>query len=212
RVSVFSSGRTDAGVHARVQAVHTNLPEKWEHTEALQSALNSLLPSDIRILKAEIMPDHFHALRDAKKKMYVYFINPQPVQNPVLARYSWHLRFPLDWNAMAQAGQAFVGRHDFKAFAAADHSAKTTVRTIESFEWGTLVVPGFGGNTGLGYFKVVGQGFLKNMVRIMVGSLVRVGAGKAPVDSIARALISGQRNQAGSTAPPHGLWLWDVLY
>lgn len=212
RVAIFSSGRTDAGVHARVQVAHADLSERWADTKRLTISMNSLLPADIRVVDAQVVRSDFHALRDVKKKMYVYFINPSVIQTPALARYCWHLRIPLDWNAVMESTKYIVGRHDFRAFAASNMSAKTTIRTVYEASWGNVKIPAFGCDTDLIYFKIVGKGFLKNMVRILVGSMVHVGNRRSKPEQIAKALRSGNRADAGPTAPPQGLWLWDVLY
>lgn len=222
RVSVMSSGRTDAGVHARIQVAHATVPEAvlklLEHSSPvpgesrLKQGLNSLLPPDIRILRIEHVADEFHALRDVTRKTYLYFIDPSPVQMPELRRYAWNLRLPLDWNAMEQATAPLVGRHDFKAFCGAGSDVKTTVRTLYEATWGTMAWHGVSHSTELRVLRLTGSGFLRNMVRSVAGTLVHIGNGKAKPGLVAGLLETGDRKLAGPTAPPHGLWLWDILY
>lgn len=212
RITLVSSGRTDAGVHARVQVAHAGLPEKTAANPRLMQALNSMLPPDIRVLDAQKAAPEFHALRDVEQKMYLYFISTGEVQPPALASYSWHLRLPLDWQAMDKATQYLRGTHDFKAFAAADHSAKTTRRTLFEARWVDSSAPAFGCDARLRVFRVVGSGFLKQMVRSLVGTLVWIGSGKAKPEHVRDLLQSRERTEVGPTAPPHGLWLWDILY
>lgn len=216
RTTLMASGRTDAGVHARIQVAHADVPDLDRAPQLAPSrllpALNSVLPRDIRMLRIDQVPGSFHALRDVKKKTYLYFIDPSPIQLPELRNHSWHLRFPLDLNAMMQATPNFLGEHDFRAFCAADTTARSTVRTLYEARWGEHNWHGIGGSAKLLVFRVTGSGFLKNMVRSMLGSLVHIGNGKANPDLICRGLQTRDRRLAGPSAPAHGLWLWDILY
>lgn len=221
RVTLMASGRTDAGVHARIQVAHADVPDTllrltvreagWDDSRLKQS-LNSMLPPDIRVLLIERAGDEFHALRDVEKKTYVYLIDSGPVQWPELRDYAWHLRLPLDWDAMEKATAALPGEHDFKAFAAADASTNTTIRTLFEARWGTVRWGGIGMHADLRALRVTGTGFLKNMVRSIVGTLVHIGNRKAGPDLVPRLLASRDRKQAGPTAPARGLWLWDIRY
>lgn len=214
KVTCTASGRTDSGVHARVQVAHAVLPQarlKLVENGRLVLAMNSVLPSGVRLLRAERVSPKFHAQRDVIRKTYLYFINPSPVQSPALSRYSWHLRLPLDWGAMAEATQGLEGTHDFKAFCDADASTKTSVRTIYEARWGLVEAGPFGAGR-LYALRVTGNGFLKHMVRSLVGTLVHIGNGKAGPELVGKALRTQERKLAGPTAPPQGLWLWDILY
>lgn len=227
RVALQSSGRTDAGVHARIQVAHAHANEtllKYFETPAggpgeaqidqnrLHQSINAILPPDIRVLKIDRVHDDFHAQRDVVKKTYLYFINPNGVQWPELRDYAWHLKFPLKWDAIEEATRALVGEHDFKAFCASDADVATTVRTIHEARWGTAVWNGMMGPTRLRVLRLTGNGFLKNMVRSITGTLTMIGNGKADPGLTKRLLDKPDRAQAGPTAPPHGLWLWDILY
>jgi tRNA pseudouridine38-40 synthase len=212
RVSLMASGRTDAGVHARIQVAHCNIPDNVAARPNLMKSLNSLLPPDIRMLLIETVHEGFDALRDVQKKTYVYFIDPNPIQWPELRNYAWHLRLPLNWPAMEEATKDLLGDHDFKALCAADTTARSTVRTVYEARWGTVDWRGVGGCYELRALRVTGSGFLKNMVRSIAGTLVHIGNGKASSDLIRRCLESRERSMAGPSAPAHGLWLWDILY
>lgn len=203
RVRVFSSGRTDAGVHARgmVAAFQT---EKTIPLGAFSDGLNSLLPQDISIRDASEAPLGFSPRRDAKGKHYRYTILNTPRRSPLSRLYVWRIGRRLDLKAMDQASRHFVGEMDFSAFRAANCSAKTTIRRVDSLDIaleGDLIV-----------IDVRGSGFLKNMVRIIVGTLVAVGSGRMSPDEIPVILASGDRKMAGSTAPPQGLCLMEVFY
>lgn len=228
RISVTASGRTDAGVHARIQVAHADFPVKFcermlqpmnpkseSATPGLVKAveaMNAVLPQDIRIHKVETVSDDFHAIRGVKMKTYMYFINPNPVQNPMLTTFSWHLRYALDWDAMKKASAYMVGRHDFKSFCGKGSDVKTTVRTVHEARFGLVK---FGGSN-LIAFRITGSGFLKQMVRNVVGTLVYVGRKRMDANRIP-ALLNAESRQAGRaeagvTAPPQGLWLWDIKY
>lgn len=227
RISLQASGRTDAGVHARVQVAHAMANEtllKYLRTPAggpgsvqidqnrLQQSLNALLPPDIRVLRIDEADADFHAQRDVVKKTYVYFINPNPVQWPELRDHAWHLKFPLKWDAVEEATRALVGEHDFKAFCAADADTSTTIRTIHEARWGTVNWQGMMGPTPLRVLRLTGSGFLKHMVRSIAGTLTFIGNGKAGPELVSQLLARPDRSEAGPTAPAHGLWLWDILY
>ena len=205
-VTVHGAGRTDAGVHARGQVSSFEL-EHGIDTGALGRALNAKLPDDIRVWRVETAPPSFHARFWARGKSYRYRINTTPVADPMERRFAWHVAEPLDLDAMRQAGATLVGRHDFAAFqtAASDTTVSTTVRTVFDLsivsESADIVV-----------VNVVGDGFLRYMVRAIVGTLVEVGLGHRPAGDIAEILASLSRARAGPTAPPHGLFLVSVDY
>lgn len=198
-----SSGRTDAGVHARgmVAAFCTGrtIPLK-----AFSDGLNSLLPPDIAVREAEEAHEGFNPRRDATGKHYRYTILNSCRRSPLNRLFVWRLGCELDLAAMRRAAGHFPGERDFAAFRAANCAARTTVRRIDSLDISrngdTIVI------------DVFGSGFLKNMVRIMVGTLVDVGRGALAPDAIPGLITSGDRTKVGRTAPPQGLCLMEVFF
>lgn len=199
-----ASGRTDAGVHAVGQVIHfhseLNIPP-----EKLQRALNNLLPQDIAVHSIEIVADDFDASRSAKRKLYRYVVNDSKIPDIFLRRYSWYFPYcKLDEAAMNQAAQCLLGTHDFRCFETDWPNRKSSVRTI------TYVKV----NRAINYLwiDVEANGFLYNMVRSITGTLVNVGRGYWPIEQVKTILESGDRTQAGPTAPPQGLFLMRVTY
>ena len=203
RVQVRSSGRTDAGVHARAMAAAFTTSRELPLRAFVEGA-NRFLPADVAIQDARIVPDGFKPITMAHAKWYRYTIINSSVRSPLDRLYSWQVREPLDLAAMNDAAGRFVGSHDFAAFRASNCVAKTTVRRIDSVR-----VSCHGGRI---IIDVVGGGFLKNMVRVMVGTLVDIGKGRFVPSDIDRLLQRGDRKEAGSTAPACGLCLMQVEY
>ncbi|WP_129724337.1 tRNA pseudouridine(38-40) synthase TruA [Xylanivirga thermophila] len=202
-VDIIASGRTDSGVHARGQVVNfktssTIPPERFSY------ALNAMLPSDIRIKGSMEVPESFHARYDAAGKHYSYSIISSQQGIAIGRQYYYHIRGSLDVSAMEEAAKHFVGTYDFSAFRATGGSVKTSIRTIYKsyIEWREPYI----------YYHVTGSGFLYNMVRIIVGTLIDVGRHKLRPDDIHSIIDSKDRNMAGPTAPPHGLCLEEVYY
>jgi len=202
-VRIFSSGRTDAGVHARGMTAHF-ITDRDLPMSAFREGVNRHLPSGVAIREAAEMPSGFHARFSAVGKWYRYTLYLNPVRSPLLARTSWHLRFPVDEEAMRRAAEDFVGRHDFSAFRSAGCDARTAVREIFSVE---LLREG-----DLLHIDFRGEGYLRNMVRIMVGTLVEVGLHRRHPGDVEGLLAVGDRKAAGITAPPQGLCLMRVWY
>jgi tRNA pseudouridine38-40 synthase len=202
-VTATASGRTDAGVHATGQVVHF-LTASRHATETFVRALNAHLPPDIRVWDAVEKPQAFHATLDARSKRYRYVIDNGRFADPFQLRYSWHVRRPLDTAAMAGAGAALLGRHDFHSFETEWPNRTSSVRTILD-----VAVERAGSRVTI---EVEADGFLYNMVRAIAGTLVRVGAGKRPESWVAEVLAALDRAQAGPTAPAKGLFLIKVLY
>jgi tRNA pseudouridine38-40 synthase len=198
-----ASGRTDAGVHAMGQAVHF-LTASRHSTETFVRALNALLPRDVRVLRADEMPQAFHATLDARSKRYRYVIDNGRIASPFQLRYSWHVPLPLDCAAMDRAAQALCGRHDFRSFETDWPNRLSSVRTI-----GELTVGRQGEFVSI---EVEADGFLYNMVRAIAGTLVLVGRGKRPEAWVSEVLAAADRIAAGPTAPPQGLFLVSVRY
>jgi tRNA pseudouridine38-40 synthase len=202
-VRVLASGRTDAGVHALGQVVNFHTTSSIP-VEGLFRGLNSILPRDISVLTAEEASPDFHAQFQAKKKMYVYVIDTGNVRSPFLERYAHHEVYTLDTEAMGVSASYLLGEHDFMSFLASGSSVKTTIRTITLSEIITQ------GNKAL--FLIQGSGFLRYMVRNIVGTLLLVGRGKMPPEQMESIIARKDRSFAGPTAPPQGLYLVSVEY
>jgi tRNA pseudouridine38-40 synthase len=200
---VHSSGRTDAGVHAVGMVCHLTT-ERDLPLSAWREGLNRFLPDDIAIRQAEYVGDEFHARFSAQGKRYRYTILRDPVRLPLQRKTSWQVKQPLALEKMKQAAQSFVGQHDFAAFRTTGCAAETTCREIFSItfsEEGSLI-----------HIDICGSGFLKNMIRMMVGTLVDIGREKRPVETIENLLGGATGIAPPLTAPPQGLCLMDVWY
>lgn len=195
---VFGSGRTDAGVHALAQTAHfdmdINIP-----VSKLADVLNKLLPDDITIIEAKEVPTDFHARFSIKKKCYEYRVYIGKKKDPFIANYSSWIKDELDFEAMEEAKKLLIGKHNFKGFCSTATAVKDFNREIYSIE--------ITKKKDFVYFTFVGSGFLYNMVRILVGTLLDVGLGKLNLDNIKKALKTGDRQFAGVTMPPNGLYL-----
>jgi tRNA pseudouridine38-40 synthase len=203
KVTIHASGRTDAGVHALGQVASFKL-EKVMKAPLLQSALNSLLPQDIRIIHLDKAPDEFNARYNANSKEYQYQIFAGKVLSPFLYKYFYHFPVELDIAEMKKAAQKFIGEHDFSAFKSAESSCKNYVRKVFQSD----IVS----NEDIIYYIVVANGFMHYMVRTMVGTLIEVGRGKIAAEQIEKIITSKNRAKAGATAPPQGLFLIKVNY
>ena len=215
---IVGSGRTDAGVHALGQVCSVQT-ESALPPETLRNALNANLPEDVVVLDVERARDSFHAIADAASKSYWYFLQFGWPHNLFHRQTCWRIKHSLDIEAMQAGAKWLVGQHDFASFQAAGASTRTTVRTIKRLEISAEPVHlagqgrGVGGRSGQTVkFEIEADGFLYNMVRNIVGSLERVGAGKYPPDWICAALSRRDRSAAGPTAPAHGLFLAKVEY
>jgi tRNA pseudouridine38-40 synthase len=204
-VSVIGAGRTDAGVHAIGQVASVQL-ESAIDAASLERALNATLPGAVRVTAVDEAPPDFNARFAAAGKVYEYRIWNGPVVPPFERRYVWQVPQKLDLDRMRQAAEALVGRHDFAAFRAAGSDVMTSERTIRCVN-----VDAQGDNEKV-TLMVAGDGFLRHMVRVIAGTLVDVGRGRRPVESVAAALASRDRAQAGATAPALGLFLVKVEY
>jgi len=204
-VRLRAAGRTDAGVHAREQVVDFADAGKRDLATIVRGG-NGLLPPDIRILSAEEVPETFDAMRHATEKEYRYFLYLSPVDSPFLSRYAWHIEAPLDLDAVGKGLSHLVGEHDFTSFRGQGCTAKSPVRTIFRAEAAKHDVPG------LFSIDVAGAGFLRHMVRNIVGTVVNAGKGKHSADHVGEILRARDRSAAGVNAPPHGLFLWRVSY
>lgn len=203
KVTVFGAGRTDSGVHAQGQVAHFESyypieAERWCHI------LNTHLPPTIRIRRASAQPPHFHAQRSALGKIYEYRVLNRSTGSALDRRVLFYPA-PLDWEKVREALPLFTGYRDFAAFQGAHASTKTTDRTLSRFE---LLEEG----DGFYRFVLQGNGFLKHMVRNLVGTVLEIGAGKRPVSDVPLIFESRNRRRAGATAAAHGLCLARVLY
>jgi len=203
RVEVRGAGRTDAGVHAAGQVASLVLESRIPATGFLRG-MNSLLPKDVAIVDSADAPASFDARFSARGKVYRYRIWNHFVRSPLHERTSWHCRRPLDLDQMRQAAAVLCGEHDFRGFRASDCDRRNTVRVIRRFD---LVK-----NGALIELDVEATAFLKNMVRILVGTLADVGRGKRAIPDVLRALETGDRAAGGVTAPAAGLTLLNVSY
>ena len=203
-VKLHGSGRTDAGVHALGQIANfrtlSHIPLK-----AFHAGLNSLLPPDIAVLAAAEVPPEFHARKSARAKTYEYRILNRANRSPLHHHYGWWIAARLDLDAMAAAAALLPGEHDFSAFRASGSGNRNPVRQISAARWQTH--PG-----GWLRFTATANGFLRGMVRSLVGTMVEVGKGKLPEGHLADLLESKNRSLAGPTAPAQGLYLVEVVY
>ncbi|KRN58232.1 tRNA pseudouridine(38-40) synthase TruA [Limosilactobacillus secaliphilus] len=204
-IPVIGSGRTDAGVHALNQVAHFDFPFDIPERSMVR-ALNSQLPLDIVVKKAEIVPKTFHARYNAHKKRYRYRVKQGEFVDPFRRNYTAHYKYPVDIAKMQQAAQDLVGTHDFTSFVASGSQAKSNVRTIyEAKVYHDEALDEI-------VFEFVGNGFLYNQVRIMVALLLEIGNGQRPLNDVKRVIAAKDRQQARMTAPASGLYLVDVSY
>jgi len=198
-VTLSGSSRTDAGVHAKGQLAHFDTDQSQIPPEGLRMAANHRLPPDVLIRSIEPAPAEFDAITSTLSKRYQYFIWNAPERTPFFPELVWHRWQKLDVDAMRAAAGHFVGTHDFASFARPGHGRDSTVRTViacDAHQRGPRLVIG-----------VEGTGFLWNMVRIMVGTLVEVGLRRYTAEDMPPMIEAKDRQAAGSTAPPHGLYL-----
>ncbi len=195
---VIGASRTDAGVHAYGNVVAFDSTSTIP-ADRFAPALNSILPDDIRIMKSmEVAPD-FHPRKCLSEKTYEYRILNTGIPIPTKRLYTWHCSYPLDEKKMNEAAQYLIGKHDFTSFCNVESQALSHVRNIisaEVFRHGDEVV-----------IRIVGNGFLYNMVRIIAGTLMQIGRGKGNPEDLKHMLEAKNRTAAGPTAPPQGLFL-----
>ncbi len=203
RVMPAGAGRTDAGVHAWAQIASFQTdsaipPERFAY------ALNSLLPKSMAVISSYEVPSAFHPRMAAAGKWYRYCIYNAAQRSPLHEGRAWHVAASLNLQAMQKAAEQVVGDHDFRAFCASGHSVKTYTRRIDSAQWsqeGARI-----------NFDICGSGFLYNMVRILVGTMVEIGRNQREIETMAIALRTGERTDAGKTAPAGGLYMMQVFY
>lgn len=206
-VEVSASGRTDAGVHAMGQVGHFDVdlpPERFQKWD-LCWAMQGVLPKSIVIKKAWIAPPEFHATLSATHKTYRYFIYNHPRSNPFWARTSHWVKKPLNLEHLQGVADQFLGEHDFKSFQTAGTPVLKTVRTISEAKWERR-------SRNLVQFTITGSGFLKQMVRNLVGTQLQFEKFQRNPLEMIDILQACDRQKAGATAPPQGLFLWKVFY
>ncbi len=204
KVTVIGSGRTDAGVHALNQVAHFKSDSRLP-VNNIYRGMNSVLPADIVVKELEEVMDDFHAQHDVKSKVYVYKICNQRMRPALGRNFFWFIRFPLDLERMRKAAQFLIGTHDFSCFCATGTHVKDRVRTIIDMEIKA-------GDDGLIEIMVEAHGFLKYMVRNIIGTLVEVGRDKRMPEEMKVIIESRNRKIAGVTAPACGLFLKEVKY
>lgn len=202
-VEVAGSGRTDAGVHARMQVCSFRADTELSPAELLEG-IRRYLPDDIAAESLELAPPRFHARLNCRRKSYVYRIWNSAEPNVFERKYLYFFPQALDADAMRRAAALLCGTHDYTAFCANRHMKKSAVRTVESID-----IERIGGELRL---TLTGDGFLYNMVRIIAGTLIEVGSGRRRAEEMPDILDSLDRGRAGFTAPPQGLFLWNVEY
>ena len=207
-VSVNGCSRTDAGVHAREFVLNAPYDDSLSSItpDSFVRAMNGSLPDDIAVLSCEYAPDDFHARFCTKGKEYLYLIDTSKVRNVFAQNLALHYPYEIDTAKLREAAAVIVGKHDFSAFckAEAKEHLKSTVRTVTDIR--------IEKNQDMTEFYISGDGFLHNMVRIIVGTLIYVNENKRNVEDIKEALDTGNREKAGKTLPPYGLYLNKVFY
>ena len=202
-IKITGCGRTDSGVHAKMYVASFDTSSEIP-LDRIAYGLNSMLPPDISVKCAFVVDDEFHPVHSCIEKEYTYYIYTDTVRDPFLEKRALHYRYPFDPERVRAAAAHFVGTHDFSSYMAQGSPVESTVRTI----FYTDVVK----NGDIVTFKVAGDGFLYNMVRIMTGTLVSVAKGSIEPDDITEITESLDRTRAGMTAPPEGLYLNYVEY
>lgn len=203
KVTLHGSGRTDSGVHARAQVAHFDTNARMA-ADKFSFALNTHLPSDIRVLWSEEVPGDFHSRFSAKEKSYRYTLQLGPHARVFTRETALHIHTEPDLLKMQQAADCVLGTHDFRSFMSSGTTLENTVRTVFTSCWtrdGSYL-----------YYDITGNGFLYNMVRILAGTMLEIGSGRLPADSIQKALETQDRSLAGATAPACGLTLMRVRY
>jgi len=200
---LHGASRTDAKVHAKAQIANF-FTEKTINSENLKNSLNKLLPLDIRIKAVEEVSNNFHSRKDAKKKLYRYYIFNNNTGSPFYRNYSWHIREKIDIELLNKLSRDLIGEHNFLSFSGQKCSAKTFNRTIYNAFWTK--------KKNFYIFSIVGNGFLKNMVRKIVGSLIAVNHNKEDENFIKLLLEVKDPSRAKYCAPPQGLFLEKIFY
>lgn len=203
-VAVTAAGRTDAGVHAAGQAAHFKTGLSGVPAEKFAPALNSLLPDDVTVLSSRHVSDDFHARYDARERTYRYYLYPGYPAPPYLSRYSFPVYGDIDLRRLNELAAVLEGRHDFRAFATSLEKEQSTVRTISCSVF-FLQTPFI-------VYQIRGDGFLRRMVRAVIGTLLEFERSGGSCEQLTEIIRSADRDRGGTTAPPKGLFLHKVTY
>ena len=204
-VIVHGAGRTDSGVHALGQVIHFNLPQKRDE-EKLRFALDTQTPEDIDFISVEEVNEDFHSRYCKHSKTYEFIVDIGRPKNPMMRHYATHYPYPLDLSLIEEAIEKLEGTHDFTGFTASGTSVENKVRTI------TKAYLDFDEKRNFLIFTFSGNGFLYKQIRNMVGTLLKIGNKRMPVEQIDRILTEKNRHLAGPTAAPNGLYLKEIRY
>ena len=202
-ITLFASGRTDSGVHAICQTAHFETNSDFDLNK-LPFAINDGLESDVSVLKAKEVSKNFHARYSAKKKTYLYKTYLSKIKKPLKNGFITQISYDLNINKMKEGAKFFLGEHNFSAFCSSNSSVKNFVRTIYDLKIKKV--------SDEIHFKITGNGFLYNMVRIIVGTLIDVGTEKISPNEVLKIIESKNRKKAGKTMPAYGLYLYKILY
>ena len=204
-VKIHGAGRTDAGVHAYGQVIHFDLPQQRD-LEKLRFGLDTQTPDDIDVIQVEQVADDFHARYQKHRKTYEFLVDLGRPKNPLMRHYATHFPYKVDFSVVKAAIKKLRGTHDFTGFTASGTSVENKVRTI------SRATVEKDDKTGFLIFTFTGSGFLYKQVRNMVGTLLKIGNGRMPIDQIDRILESGDRSLAGPTAASNGLYPKEIIY
>ncbi|GAA0225595.1 tRNA pseudouridine(38-40) synthase TruA [Metaclostridioides mangenotii] len=201
-IKVIGSGRTDSGVHALGQVANFTTDSSIS-ADKIPNALNAKLPKDISVVEAEDVDEDFHSRYSAKRKCYRYMIHNNRYRNPIVSGISYQVKYDLDFDKMVRESKSLIGTHDYKGFMSSGSQVKSTVRTIYDLRLEK--------NEDMIVLEIEGNGFLYNMVRIIVGTLVDIGRGRIS-EPLSEVIESKDRDMSGHTAPACGLFLKKVFY
>ncbi len=203
-IKVTGASRTDAGVHAIAQVANFKVKRIKIPLNKIPYVLNNALPEEIRIIDCASVNNNFHSRKSAKSKTYLYVISNAPVQSPFSTRYSWHIPYKINLSKMRRAAKMLEGKHDFKSFMSAGSTVRSTMRNLKEIRIqkkdSQIMI----------FFKA--DGFLKQMVRNITGTLAEIGMGKREPEEIRNILNARDRKKAGLCAPPNGLFLLEAKY
>jgi len=202
-VAVTGAGRTDTGVHARMMVAHFDFDGDELDVRQLAYKLNKLLPADIAIHDVRLVAPDMHARFSALSRTYYYYIHTE--KSPFLRHYSCELHYPLDFQAMNQAGAIMMEYEDFGAFCKSHADVKTTLCHVTHAQWHQT-------SPSTWYFEITANRFLRNMVRAVVGTMIEVGRGRLSLDNFRKVIEGKRRSDAGESMPAHALFLVDIKY